>query len=88
MNRKPDHMPMEVWDALQNMPDVELEPVEAYIDSLRTARRVTDKMVDASIAKFAEFGIEFAAPWNGSLDDLEAERYQALRDALQAALDA
>ena len=37
---------------------------------------------------FASHGIEFALPWNGDLDDLECERYDALVEACHAYADA
>lgn len=46
---------------------------------------IDDRAVEAAIAKFAEYGIEFASPRDGDLDDLELERYNALSDALSAA---
>jgi len=46
---------------------------------------IDDRAVEAAIAKFAEYGIEFASPRDGGLDDLELERYNALSDALTAA---
>lgn len=46
---------------------------------------IDDRAVEAAIAKFAEYGIEFASPRDGGLDDLELERYNALSDALSAA---
>lgn len=48
---------------------------------------VTDEMrqrIDAARAKFAEHGIDFPAPWDGDLDDLERERFDALVKALEA----
>lgn len=38
--------------------------------------------IEAVINTFAEYGIEFRAPWQCDLDDLEAERFQALTAAL------
>ena len=46
---------------------------------------IDDRAVEAAIAKFAEYGIEFASPRDGDLDDLELERYNALCLALTAA---
>jgi hypothetical protein len=33
---------------------------------------------------FADRGIEFKLPWNGDMDDLEAERFEALLNACRA----
>lgn len=37
---------------------------------------------------FAKHGIEFCLPWNGDLDDLERERYEALVEACHAYAEA
>lgn len=37
-----------------------------------------------AIDVFAEYGIEFRAPWQSDLDDLERERFNALRSAVVA----
>lgn len=38
----------------------------------------------AAASAFEERGIQFAMPWEGDLDDLERERYQALVEACRA----
>ena len=46
---------------------------------------VTDAMVEVAADVFCSHGIEIHCPWNGGLDDLEQERFDALRAALEAA---
>ncbi len=41
--------------------------------------------VDAAIAVFSKYGIDFRAPWECDLDDLEHERFVALCSVLDAA---
>ncbi len=48
--------------------------------------QVNDDMVRAAAEVFCENGIHIALPQDGDLDDLERERYDTLRVALNAAL--
>lgn len=41
--------------------------------------------INAAIAAFSEYGIDFRAPWECDLDDLEHDRFVALCSALAAA---
>jgi hypothetical protein len=41
--------------------------------------------IEAAVAVLREHGIDIALPWEGDLDDLERERYEALHKALDAA---
>lgn len=43
-----------------------------------------DDAISEAAMVFANHGIEFCLPWNGDLDDLERERYEALVEACRA----
>lgn len=47
---------------------------------------LTNAQIEAARDVFLENGIEFCLPWLGDMDDLDRERYDALRLALEAAL--
>ena len=47
----------------------------------------TQKQIEAAARVMAEHGIEFCLPWECSLDDLDLDRYEALRKAIKAALE-
>jgi hypothetical protein len=46
----------------------------------------TRQQIEAAAKVMNSHGIDIALPWEGDLDDLERERYEALRDAIAAAL--
>ena len=48
----------------------------------------TKEQMEAARDAFARHGIDFRFPWECDLDDLERERYDALREALEAAMNA
>ena len=46
----------------------------------------TERQIQAAIDVMNDHGIDFRAPWECTLDDREQERFEALRDAIGAAL--
>ncbi len=48
--------------------------------------RPTRKQIEAAAEVMNKEGFNICLPWEGSLDDVERARYEALRDAIAAAL--
>lgn len=46
---------------------------------------INHKIVEAAASVFRDHGIDIRCPWNGDLDDVERERFEALCSALDAA---
>lgn len=47
----------------------------------------TKEQIEAAAAVMNDHGINICLPWEGDLDDLERERFEALKDAISAAMD-
>ena len=65
------------------MTDKTAEERHAVLEPMSEA----DALSEAAMV-FADHGIEFCLPWNGDLDDLERERYEALVAACHAYVEA
>lgn len=55
-------------------------------DQSKITAPLTRQRLDVAISAFARHGIDFRAPWECDLDDLERERFDALCEAIAAAM--